>query len=130
MIPLVTGTIGLVVAAIIILLIRKDRLHVHHGLGWVIVAIGFALLGFSPSVIDEIAQVLGVSYPPVLGLTVGISILVVKTLFMDIDRSHIEMRNQRLIQRVAMLEADLRAMQQSSGNASEEATGADDARNG
>jgi hypothetical protein len=29
---------------------------------------------------------------------------------MDIERSRIELRNQRLVQRVAMLEADLRKM--------------------
>ena len=108
MIPLVTGTIGLVVAAIIILLIRKDRLHVRHGLGWITVAAAFAILGFSPEIIDSIAQHLGINYPPVLGLTIGISLVVLKILLMDIECSRAQVHNQRLIQRVAMLEADLR----------------------
>ncbi|MFK8047893.1 MAG: DUF2304 domain-containing protein [Halioglobus sp.] len=108
MISIITGTIGLVVACMIILLIRKDRLHVNHGLGWIFVAFGFSLLGFSPSIFDSIAKYFGVAYPPVLALSLGIAILVLKILFMDIERSHIEMRNQRLIQRIAMLEADLK----------------------
>jgi len=111
MIPIVTGTIGLTVAALIIFLIRKDRLHVHHGLGWILVAAAFAILGFTPSLVDSAAKYLGINYPPVLGLTVGISLLVLKTLLSDIERSRIDMRNQRLIQRVAMLEADLRKLQ-------------------
>lgn len=108
MISLVTGTVGVLVAAMIIVLIRKDQLHVNHGLGWVVVAVGFALLGFSPGIIDTIAVKLGIAYPPVLALTVGIALLVVKILLMDIERSKLEMRNQRLIQRLAMLEADVK----------------------
>lgn len=110
MVHLVTGTIGLVVAALIIGLIRKDRLHVSHGLGWILVALVFALLGFSPGIIDRLAQYLGIGYPPVLALTLGIAVLTIKILLMDIERSRLEMRNQRLIQRVAMLEADLRRL--------------------
>jgi hypothetical protein len=110
MFSLITGIIGVIVATLIIVLMRKDRLHVQHGVGWIAVAIGFALLGFSPSIIDQVAIALGVGYPPVLGLTLGIAILVIKVLFMDIERSRIEMRNQRLVQRVAMLEADMKAL--------------------
>ena len=111
MVSIVTGIIGLLVAAIIIVLMRKDSLHAQHGLGWIIVALGFALLGFSPRVIDQAAQYFGVAYPPVLALTLGIAVLVVKVLMMDIERSRIEVRNQRLIQRMAMLEADLKKVQ-------------------
>jgi hypothetical protein len=111
MISIVTGTIGLLVAAMIILLMRKDRLHVTHGMGWIVVAAGFALLGFAPGIIDQVAIYFGVSYPPVLALTLGVAILVVKILLMDIESSRIELRNQRLVQRVAMLEADLKNYQ-------------------
>jgi hypothetical protein len=112
MYSLVTGSIGILVAGLIILLMRKDRLHVSHGLGWVVVAVGFALLGFSPGIIDNIAKYFGVFYPPVLALTVGIALLVLKILLMDIERSRLEIRAQRLIQRVAMLEADLKKLEQ------------------
>lgn len=108
MISLVTGIIGISIAALIIGLIRKDRLHVNHGLVWILVALGFALFGLFPGIVDYLAQLLGVGYPPVLALTLGIALLVIKILIMDIERSRTEMRNQRLIQRVAMLEADLK----------------------
>lgn len=108
MLSIVTGTIGLAVATLIILLIRKDRLHVRHGLTWIIVAGCFAILGMFPGIIDSLARLTGVSYPPILGITVAIALLVLKILLMDLERSKIELRNQRLIQRVAMLEADIR----------------------
>ena len=110
MVSLVTGAIGLSVALLIILLVRKDRLHVNHGMRWVLIAAGFAILGFSPEFFDQIAAKLGLAYPPVLALTLGIAVLVIKILLMDIERSHIELRNQRLIQRVAMLEADMKKL--------------------
>ena len=36
-------------------------------------ALCFALLGFSPEIIDYIARQFGVAYPPVLALTLGIA---------------------------------------------------------
>ena len=124
MISIITGIIGLVVATVIILLMRQDRLHAQHGLGWIIVAIGFALLGFSPGIIDTVAKEFGIGYPPVLGLTLGIALLVIKVLFMDIERSRIEIRNQRLVQRVAMLEADMKSLAKSQTEEVEESSGA------
>ena len=111
MYSLVTGLIGIVVAALIIFLMRRDRLHANHGLAWVTVAAGFALLGFSPNIIDRVAVYFGIAYPPILALTVAIALLVVKILLMDIERSRLEIRAQRMIQRVAMLEADLKQLQ-------------------
>ena len=110
MVSLVTGVIGISVAVLIIVLVRKDRLHVNHGMRWIFIAAGFAILGLSPELFDQFASRLGIAYPPVLALSLGIAVLVIKILLMDIERSHIELRNQRLIQRVAMLEADMKKL--------------------
>ncbi|TCO69871.1 DUF2304 domain-containing protein [Chromatocurvus halotolerans] len=108
MIALVSGSIGLFVAIAILVLMRRDKLHAGHGLGWFLVAVAFACLGFAPGIVDTIARWLGIEYPPALALTVGMAVLVLKLLLMDIERSRIEMRHQRLTQRIAMLEATLR----------------------
>ena len=63
MVITITSILGLCVASLIIFLIRKDRLHVDHGVGWLIVAASFALLGFAPRTIDRVAHILGVDYP-------------------------------------------------------------------
>jgi hypothetical protein len=117
MVAMVTGTIGLLVAVVIIALMRKDNLHAKFGLGWIIVALGFALLGFSPRIIDQAAQYFGVAYPPILALSIAIALLVIKILLMDIQQSRIEVRNQRLVQRIAMLEAELNGIRDISGQA-------------
>ena len=116
MVSLVTGCIGLLVALVIILLMRKDKLHVSHGLGWIIVAAAFALLGFTPRLFDKFSSYLGVASPPILALTLAIAVLVIKILLMDIERSRIELRNQRLIQRLAMLEAEMRLKKKDQSN--------------
>jgi len=107
MIHLITGSIGIGTSVLIIILIRKDQLHVSHGLSWVTIAVGFSLLGFSPALIDWIASALGVAYPPALALTVAVSLIVVKLLLIDIENSKLKLRNQRLAQRIAMHETDL-----------------------
>ena len=103
----ITGIIGLSVALAIIVLIRNDNLHVRHGMLWIMVAVSFSLLGFFPSLIDTVSEYLGVSYPPILALTVGFGIGVIKLLIMDIERSKLEVRYERLIQRLALLENEI-----------------------
>jgi hypothetical protein len=111
MVSIVTGIIGLITAITIVVLIRKDHLHVRFGLWWVVAAGMFALLGFFPPFFDSIAKYLGIAYPPVLALTIGAVVLVIKILVMDIERSRNAVRQQRLTQRIALLESDLREMQ-------------------
>jgi hypothetical protein len=118
MVSLVTSTIGLAVAAMIIVLVRRDRLHVNHGLGWLAIAVCFAVFGVFPQLFDYLATALGVAYPPVLGLTGALALLVIKVLVMDIERSRIETRNQRLIQRIAMLEGELKELRRKGESAS------------
>lgn len=111
MVALVTGVIGILTAVIIVVLIRKDHLHVRYGLWWMGAAIIFALLGLFPAIFDRFAGYLGIAYPPVLALTIGAVILVLKILVIDIERSRNAIRLQRLTQRIALLEADLREVQ-------------------
>lgn len=108
MIPVISAVIGLSVAVLIVLLIRSDRLDVTHGLGWLFAAIVMAGLGFAPAFFDNVASQLGVSYPPALAFSIGFAIIIIKLLMDDIERSRLKMRQTRLIQRMALLETELR----------------------
>lgn len=114
MISQLTGIIGIVTALTIVYLMRRDHLHVRYGLWWIAAAFVFALLGFFPRIFDELATYLGVTYPPVLALILGLIILVIKILVMDIERSKNAIKLNRLVQRIALLESELRQLQ---GNA-------------
>jgi hypothetical protein len=107
MVSLVTGSIGLIAAMVIVLLIRRDRLHVRFGMFWLAVALVFVVLGVYPRGMDRLAAALGIANGPDLAMTLAITVIMVKILVMDIARSHNETRTQRLVQRLAMLEAQI-----------------------
>ena len=106
----VTAVIGFFVGCLIIYFIRKDQLLVRHGMGWIFVAACFFTLGLFPHLVDRVALWVGVAYPPTLAIIVGFAALILKALISDIEVSRTEVRLTRLVQRVAMLESDIRKL--------------------
>lgn len=106
---LTTTLMGIGLAALILYLIRRDHLYVMHGLFWVFVAGAAAVLGAWPGLIDRLAMVLGVIYPPTLLLLLVSIVLLIKALHSDMLNTRIERDVRRLNQRIALLEADLKA---------------------
>ena len=99
--------IGLALAAAILILVRRAHLHGPHALWWLTLAAGIIFLGIWPRLTDLIAPYLGVSYPPIVAVLLGLGLMLVKMMSMDLQRSRQEQRIRRLAQRLAMLEADL-----------------------
>jgi hypothetical protein len=104
---LTTGLLGLALAAIILLLLRRDHLYVMHALFWVAVAGVAAILGLWPGLIDRLAIFTGIVYPPTLLLLAGLMVLFVKALHADILNTRLEREVRRLNQRIAMLETGI-----------------------
>jgi len=100
-----TALMGIGLAVLILHLIRRDHLYVMHGLFWVLVAGAAAVLGSWPGLIDKLAVLLGISYPPALLLLLTSIVLLVKALHSDIVNTRIERDVRRLNQRLALLEA-------------------------
>ena len=111
MTELFTAATGLFVAVTIVYLIKRDRLQVRHGVSWMLVAALFALFGFAPSLLDRLAVSLGVAYSPTVALVVGGSALIIKAVSSDVERSLSEVKITRIVQRLAMLEADIRRLE-------------------
>lgn len=103
----ISGSIGLAVAGLILYLVRRDHLHTRYAIWWITAAVVMALLGIFPSLVDWIGNRLGVHYPPVIPLILGLIILVIKMLLLDIEHSRTEIKLSRLIQRLALLEHKL-----------------------
>ena len=103
---LTTTLLGLALAAVILFLVRRDRLYLMHGLFWAIVAGAVAVLGAWPGLIDHLAHIAGISYPPALLLLLASALLLVKALHSDMVNTRIERDVRRLNQRLALLEAD------------------------
>lgn len=105
---LTSAVLGLAIAGAIAWLIRKDRLHTRHAFWWSGVAVAVFGLGMFPQWIDWAAHWLGVAYPPVLGIVAAIGVILVKMLVQDLEHAHQERALRRLIQRIAILEAELK----------------------
>lgn len=91
---------------IIIWLVRRDHLHGRFAIRWFAIGFCCALLGIFPGITDWIAVRIGIAYPPILAVILGIGFLVLKMIMMDIERSKNEIKLRRLAQRLAMLESD------------------------
>ncbi len=102
---LTSMAMGIALAAVILFLVRRDHLHGPYSLWWIGAAATVALLGLFPRLFDLMARELGISYPPILAVVLGFSLLLVKILTMDLERSRQERLIRRLTQRLAMLEA-------------------------
>jgi len=97
--------IGVSLAVTILFLVRRDHLHGPYALWWIGVAVTVAFLSLFPRLFDVVAIKLGISYPPILAVIMGFSMLLVKLLTMDLERSRQERLIRRLAQRLALLEA-------------------------
>jgi hypothetical protein len=104
---LTTALLGLSLAAAIMWLLRRDHLHLGHGLFWLGVAALAAVLGVWPETIDRMATFTGISYPPSLLLLLSVIVLLIKTLHTDMLNTRIERQVKRLNQRLAILDLEL-----------------------
>jgi len=103
----ITATIGLITAGLIIFLVRRDHLHTRYAVWWLPVAFVIGILGVFPRLVDWLAPIIGIRYPPIIPLLAGLIALIVKILVMDIERSRNEIKLNRLIQRIGILEGEL-----------------------
>ena len=100
-----TTIIGIVIALFIFFLIRRDILHVKRSLWWIGIAVLIVIMGFFPYQTAQLGALLGVNYPPILIMTVGMGFILIKILSMDLERSRQERMLRRLIQKIAILES-------------------------
>jgi len=103
---LTTALLGLSLAVAIMWLLRRDHLHVVHGVFWLLVAALAAFLGVWPGLIDKLAVMAGVAYPPALLFLVVAIVLLVKALHADILNTRMEREVRRLNQRLALVELE------------------------
>jgi hypothetical protein len=104
------GLIGLLLASSILFLVRRDHLHGPYAFWWLIVAAATLVLGAAPRLVDKLALYTGIAYPPVLPIIVGLSLILIRLLQLDIERSRQERQIRRLTQKLAILEAEIAAL--------------------
>lgn len=89
----------------VIVLIRKDAIHIGSAIRWFVIAIVALTLGINPKLVDQLASYLGISYGPTLPILLVCLFLLLKALLSDIDRAKTQVKLDRLNQKLALLES-------------------------
>lgn len=98
------GTLGILMASLVVLMIRKDLLYKRYATLWLFLSLLVTVLGLFPGITDIVGRWFGVAYPPIFAVVLAIVFTLVKQVLADIDRSQQEIKIRRLAQRIAMLE--------------------------
>ncbi len=104
---IISSFIALVIGVSIFWMVRRDHLITRDGLKWIIIALCILLFGFYPQLNDYIGLKLGIGYPPIIPVLIGMGGILLKLLIADIERAKMQVTIKRLVQRLAMLEADI-----------------------
>jgi len=102
-----SAILGIGLTAAILFLVRRDHLHGPYALWWFAVAAATFALGVFPILVVWLGRVTGIVYAPVLPIIVGVSLILIRMLKLDIDRSKQERQIRRLTQKLAILEQEL-----------------------
>jgi len=107
MVILVSAVIGIALASVILYLVRRDHLHGSYALWWLVVAAATLVVGVFPHLVDRLGELIGIAYPPILAIILGMGLILIRMLLMDVDRSRQERTLRRLTQRLAILDQEL-----------------------
>lgn len=107
---IVSSMIGLMLAVVIYWLVRRDHLAPRQALRWVLIATFVLILGMFPVIIDWIGVAVGVNYPPIIAVIVGLGAVLIKILLIDIQLTKSKVTQDRIIQKLAMLEAEIESL--------------------
>ena len=104
--PVFAAAIGLLLAVLILILLRRDQLYLRDATFWLATAMVSIAFAFFPSLVDLLGGMAGVAYPPALILAVVCVVLTIKALLADIAQTQLRRDVRRLNQRVALMDAD------------------------
>ena len=102
-----SAALGIALAGAILFLVRRDHLHGPYAVWWFAVAAATFVLGVFPQVVVWLGHETGIGYAPVLPIIIGLSLVLIRLLKLDIDRSKQERKVRRLTQKLAILEQEL-----------------------
>ena len=103
----VAAVIGIALTLAIVYLVRADHISPKVAARWFLLALLVLTVSLAPEVVDWIGIQLGIAYPPVLPILIAIAVAMVKILIMDIERQKMQVKMDRLVQKVSVFETML-----------------------
>ena len=90
----------------IVRLLRRHQLPAKYALLWLSVGVVLMALAASPSLLDQVSEWLGVSYPPATFFLGAITLLFLVVIHFSYELSRLEERSRVLAQELAILRAE------------------------
>lgn len=109
---------SIVLLAVVLELVRRRRLTEEHSLIWITGAIALLVLSVWRNMLDIAARVAGVYYPPALLLLALTGFVFVVSLYFSVVISRQRQDLERLVEELALLEAEVRRLRESGGTVS------------
>jgi hypothetical protein len=97
---------GILLAVVVFVLLRRDKLYVRDAVFWLAVAAASIVFGIYPRSVEWIGKSVAESPVPVLFLSTICGVLTIKSLVADIALTTLRRDVRRLNQRIAMTESE------------------------
>jgi len=115
----ITAILGSVSLLLIVLeLVRRKRLKEEYSLLWLLTCIVLLVLSFWRGLLDVLARLVGIFYPPTALFVVGLGFVLLILLHFSTVISKLSTENKELAQRLAILSWKLRNLQGKAGSES------------
>jgi hypothetical protein len=114
-VQLVSIAVSAVLLLAVIELVRRHQLTEEYSFIWIVCASALLALSLWRNLLDVAASALGVHYPPAVLLLVLTFFVVIVSLYFSVVVSRHRKEIQRLVEEIALLDADVRALRDSVG---------------
>jgi hypothetical protein len=101
----VVGSVALLI--VVVELIRRGRLKERYSLLWLLAGVVLLFLASSRSILESIARLLGIAYPPSFLFLLSFFFLLLITLHFSIVISGLSEKNKKLAQELALLRREM-----------------------
>ena len=112
-VQLVSIVVSAALLATVVELVRRRQLTEEYSLIWIVCAVALLVLSLWRNVLDVTALALGVHYPPALLLLALTFFVVIVSLYFSVVVSRHRKQIERLVEEIALLDADLRSIRDS-----------------
>jgi hypothetical protein len=112
-VQVVAVSVSLTLLALVLELVRRRKLTEEYSLIWIVCAGALLLLSLWRGILDVVARALDVHYPPAILILVLIFFVFVVSLYFSVVVSRQRQQIERMVEDVALLDAELRAFRRS-----------------
>ncbi|MBN1285632.1 MAG: DUF2304 domain-containing protein [Anaerolineae bacterium] len=110
---------AVIVLVVIVELVRQRKLKEEYSLLWLLTGVALIVLAMSRQLLDIIAAMIGVAYPPSLLFLMAFGFMFIILLHFSTVVSRLSDENKKLAQQIAILRYELRRIEEGDAGAEE-----------